>query len=69
MEINRITQTMEVLHTWAELISNGNAILLLIPLAGLALAWRRRYIGLKSPLLLVFYYIVVVILIEETVVY
>ncbi|MCY4064163.1 MAG: glycosyltransferase family 39 protein [Chloroflexi bacterium] len=67
MEKNRTSQTIEVLQTWAELISNGSPILLLIPLAGLALAWRWRYIGLKSPLLLIFYYVVVVMLVEETV--
>ena len=57
----------QLLASWAEVLSNGNIILLLLPAAGLLIAWRRRHIALRSYHLLIVYYLAVVILAEQSV--
>lgn len=66
-DVLRTANTIAVLSTWAELMFNGSPLLLLLPLAGLALARRRRQITLEKTLLPILYYLAVVIAVEEAV--
>lgn len=51
----------DILIAFGKLMSNGAPALLLIPLAGLFIAWRRRHIALHGYHLLIIFYVIVVL--------
>lgn len=63
---HRSIDTLGILTAWMELLSNGSPILLLIPAAGLAVAWRQRRPALQKPHLLVLFYFIAAVCIEQT---
>ena len=58
--------TIEITTTLINFMFNGNVIMLLVPVAGLVIAWRRQRSLLKRYHLLILYFLAVILIVEQT---
>lgn len=60
-------ESSAILATMLVLLLNNSMFLLLIPLVGISIAWRRRQISIRSYHLIAIYYFAVLLILEQTV--